>query len=54
MKQPLTQPALALLGGTGVPSLTSKSVSIAIVETGSESTPLVPTPAMDILEELSL
>ena len=53
MRQLLTQPAPALLAGTSVPPSTAKSVSIAIVETGSGSTPLVPTPAMDILEELS-
>ena len=35
-------------------SLTSDRVSIAIVETRSESTPPVPAPAKDILKKLSL
>ena len=44
------------LMGTSVEdiSLTSDRVSIAVVETGSESTPLVPTPAKDILKKLCL
>ena len=44
------------LMGTGVEDIPStfNRVSIAVVETGSESTPPVPTPAMDILEGLSL
>ena len=41
---------------TGVEAIspTSHRVSIVVVETGSGSTPQAPTPAMDILEELSL
>ena len=41
---------------TGVEAIppTSDHVSIAIIETRSGGTPLVPTPAMDTLEELSL
>jgi len=54
MRQPLTQLAPTLLGETSVSPSTSESVSIMIIETGSGSAPLVLTPAMDILEELSL
>ena len=44
------------LMGTGVEDIhsTSDRISIAVVETGSGSTPLVPTLAMDILERLFL
>jgi len=54
MRQSLTQPAPALLGGASVPPSTSKSVSIVIVETGLGSTPSVWTPDIYILEELSM
>ena len=54
IRQLRTQPAPAFLGGISVPPSTAESISIAIVETGLGNTPLVPTLAMDILEELSL
>jgi len=41
MRQLLTQPAPALLGGISVPPSTAESVSIVIVKTGSGSTPLI-------------
>jgi len=54
MRQLLTQLASILLGGTSAPPSTSESTSVTIIETGSKSAPLVLTPAMDILKELTL
>ena len=54
MRQLLSPLAPVLLGGTSALPLISKSPSVTIVETGSRSALLVPTLAMDILEELTL
>ena len=54
MRQLLTQPAPALLGGTSVPPSTFESISIEIIETGLGCTPLVLIPTMDIQEEFTL
>ena len=54
MRQLLTQVAPIFLGGTSAPALTSESISIMNVETGLGSAHPVLTPAMNILEELTL
>jgi len=54
MRQLLTQLAPVLLGGTSAPTLVSESTYVTIIKTGLGSVPLAPTPAMDILEELTL
>ena len=54
MRQLLTQLVPVLFAGTSVPPLVSESNSVTIVETESGSAPPTSTPAMDILEELTL
>ena len=50
IRQLLTCLAPVLLRGTSAPPLVFERTSITIVETGSGSALLVPTPAMDILK----
>ena len=50
MRQPLTQLARVLLGGISAQTLVSESTYVMIIEIGSGSAPLAPTPAMDILK----
>jgi len=53
MKQLLNQLAHVLLGGTNAPTLVSESTSVTTIDTGSGSVLPVPTPPMDIREELT-
>jgi len=54
MKELLVLLAYALMGVTNVPPLTSESIPVKIVETGSMSMLAKPAPAVDILEDLIL
>ena len=50
IRKRLNQLAPIIWDGTSVPTLVSERTSVMIIETGSGSVLLVPTPAMDILE----
>ena len=54
MRQLLTELALVLVAGMSAPPSTSVSTTISIMEAGSASASMVPSPAIDILKELTL